>query len=364
MKILLISLSTTPVHGRHVRVLANRLAARSHEVFVFLSGTTNVEGISPHVGVFRVAWTKRPRIEVQTFNALAVWRAIRHMRKLRPDVIHVLSPHPWNMMFLLFAPSPTIVTLHDPVPHPGEAISALVWLYNRIMVLLADAVVLHGTAYRDYIQRMRRQSGSVFVVPLGEVEAPPFVPDAVQMRDILMFGRIRPYKGVHIFIRAVSLLKDRCSQFRFVMAGEGDLSPYREELEKVGCIVVDNRIIPEREMGEYFARARLVVLPYTSATQSGIIPLAYAYRRPVVATSVGSIPEMVIDGVTGILVRPNDHVAIAEAIERIATNEELLSNMARAAYEVYRSRYDPNIMADRIEECYYTVIGGREGRQF
>lgn len=356
MKILLISLSTTPVHSRHVRLLASRLANRMHEVFVFLSSSCNVEGISDQVQVYRVAKTQRPRIELQTFNVPALWRAIRLMWKLRPDVVHVLSPHPWNVTLLLYARAPTVVTLHDPVPHPGEGISAWVEVYNRVIIRLAKAIVLHGMAYKDYVLRQRGEAGNVFVVPLGEVEAPPIVPDAAEMRDVLMFGRIRPYKGVHIFIRAVSLLKERYPQFRFVIAGEGDLSPYKEELEKVGGIVVDNRVIPEHEMGEYFARARLVVLPYTSATQSGIIPLAYAYRRPVVATSVGSIPEMVIDGVTGILVPPNDHVAVAKAIERLATDEQLLRRMAESAYEVYVSRYDPDIMADRLDKCYRMVI--------
>lgn len=356
MRILLISLSTAPVHSRHVRLLANRLADMTHQVFIFISRSCNVEGISDKVRVYRVSNTQRPRIELQTFNVPALWRALRLMWKLRPDIVHVLSPHPWNVALLSCSRAPTVVTLHDPVPHPGESISTWVDVYNRVVLRLATAIVLHGTAYRDYVVRQRRKAGNVAVVPLGEVEAPSAVPDASEMRDVLMFGRIRPYKGVQIFIRAVSLLRERLPGLRFVIAGEGDLSPYKKELDMVGGIVVDNRVIPEREMGEYFTRARLVVLPYTSATQSGIIPLAYAYRRPVVATSVGSIPEMVIDGVTGILVPPNDHVAVARAIERLATNEKLLRRMAKSAYQVYVSKYHPDIMAQTLEECYRTVI--------
>lgn len=329
---------------------------RAHEVAVFLSEHSEVEGISEHVRVYRVTRTRRPRIEYQTINFLALAKAMRLMWKLRPHIVHVLSPHPWNVAFLLGSRSPTVVTLHDPVPHPGEAITPFVSIYNSVVVRLAEAIILHGDAYKDHIVRKRSEAGNVFVAPLGEVEEPGFVPDVTKMRDVLMFGRIRPYKGIRVFIRAVSVLKDRYPQFRFVIAGEGDLSAYQDDLKDVGNIVLDNRLIPEAEVGEYFARARLVVLPYTSATQSGIIPLAYAYRRPVVATSVGSIPEMVLDGVTGILVPPNDHVALAQAIERLATDEELLRRMSHAAYEVYVSRYHPDIMAGRLEECYRSVI--------
>jgi len=79
---------------------------------------------------------------------------------------------------------------------------------------------------------------------------------------------------------------------------------------------VIDRFIPDDEVGLYFSAADLVVLPYRSATQSGIVPIAFAFERPVIATRVGGLSEAVRDGETGLLVEPNSPAALAEAIVR------------------------------------------------
>lgn len=79
---------------------------------------------------------------------------------------------------------------------------------------------------------------------------------------------------------------------------------------------VIDRFVPDDEVSLYFSAADLVVLPYESATQSGIVPIAYAFERPVVTTAVGGLPEAVQDGETGLLVEPRDPTALASAIVR------------------------------------------------
>jgi glycosyltransferase involved in cell wall biosynthesis len=79
--------------------------------------------------------------------------------------------------------------------------------------------------------------------------------------------------------------------------------------------IIDS-FVPDEEVSLYFSAADLVVLPYESATQSGIVPIAHAFERPVVTTRVGGLPEAVRDGETGLLVEPRNPAALAEAIIR------------------------------------------------
>jgi glycosyltransferase involved in cell wall biosynthesis len=89
-----------------------------------------------------------------------------------------------------------------------------------------------------------------------------------------------------------------------------------------------DRFIPDGEVSLYFSAADLVVLPYESATQSAIVPIAYAFERPVLATRVGGLPEAVRDGETGLLVEPRNPTALAEAIIRFY-KEDLGSTFRR-----------------------------------
>jgi glycosyltransferase involved in cell wall biosynthesis len=79
-------------------------------------------------------------------------------------------------------------------------------------------------------------------------------------------------------------------------------------------VEIIDRYVSEQEAAEYFSRADIVVLPYRSATGTGVIPLAYYYGKPVIATKVGGLPDVVDDGISGRLVQPEDPYALAEVI--------------------------------------------------
>ena len=98
-------------------------------------------------------------------------------------------------------------------------------------------------------------------------------------------------------------------------------------------IIIRNDFIPDEEVGKYFQESRLVVLPYKNATQSGVIPIAAAYSRPVVASRVGAIPDMVVDGKTGILVEPSSASALASAVNSLLSNPKLIDQMGVSAHK-------------------------------
>ncbi len=134
---------------------------------------------------------------------------------------------------------------------------------------------------------------------------------------ILYFGYIRAYKGLSVLIDAMKNLDD----VLLIAVGEfyDEESAYRQQVRTLN---LESRVrfvadyVPNDEVGKYFSAADVVVLPYRSATQSGIIQIAYNFDKPVIATNVGGLGEVVVDGTTGFIVPPNDPELLAQAIQR------------------------------------------------
>jgi glycosyltransferase involved in cell wall biosynthesis len=137
---------------------------------------------------------------------------------------------------------------------------------------------------------------------------------------LLFFGTIRKYKGLETFLRALGLIKDRIP-FRATVAGEFYVNPrpYRQLADQLSLssrLVWKDHYIANEEVPQLFRSADLVVLPYLMATQSGVVPVAYQFEVPVIATNVGGLSEVVLEGETGYLVQAGDANALAEKIVR------------------------------------------------
>ena len=117
---------------------------------------------------------------------------------------------------------------------------------------------------------------------------------------LLFFGRNSPYKGLDVLLKAFRSVRNR-EDVELLIVGEGDMSPFAAMLKGLKHIYVTNRFIPEEEVANVFKKASIVVLPYTSATQSGVIPVAAAFKLPVIATRVESLfsPHVAGSGTAG-----------------------------------------------------------------
>ena len=136
---------------------------------------------------------------------------------------------------------------------------------------------------------------------------------------IMFFGFVREYKGLDVLIKANQYLKDRLDDYCIIVCGEcyGDEKQYRDLIEKFSYnneIYWINDYISEELAANYFMASDVTVLPYKSASQSGVIPLSYAYDSPVIASSIPGIQEMVDDGETGFLFEKNNASQLADKI--------------------------------------------------
>jgi glycosyltransferase involved in cell wall biosynthesis len=176
-------------------------------------------------------------------------------------------------------------------------------------------------------------------------------------RLILFFGRIWPYKGLEYLIRAEPLITSKMPDARIMIAGHGeDFARYQRLMTHPENFIVHNEYILEERAATLFQQASMVVLPYTEASQSGIIPVAYTFSKPVVATTVGALPEMVEHGRTGFLVPPRDERALAAAIVRLLQDKQLRDRMGRCGKQKVDAECSPDVVAQQTLAVYRRAV--------
>lgn len=137
---------------------------------------------------------------------------------------------------------------------------------------------------------------------------------------ILFFGYVRKYKGLNILIDAMPEIIKSIPNAKLLIVGEFYDKPdsYLEQIKSLvlnDSIKVVQKFVPNEDVGIYYSVADIVVLPYLSATQSGVLNIAYGFQKPVIVTDVGGLAEDVIENETGYIVKPNAPNEISNAVK-------------------------------------------------
>lgn len=287
---------------------------------------------------------------------------------LRVDCEYILdpiNPFTWLRLFRrVRADNPDLLVLQWWVPYWTPCLTALGWLVKRNtrikIVFICHNVTPHeggGILDRRLALTALRRGDTLLVhseqdrfkllalLPQARVvkaSHPTYAPLAQQPSSatdslrtrlglpatgpiLLFFGFVRPYKGLEYLIQALPLIRKRLPA-HLVVAGEFWSSRefyerYAGEFGVAQQISFVDQYIPNEELQAYFELADVVVLPYVSATQSGVAQLAFGFNKPVITTRVGGLAEVVEDGVNGLLVPPQDEVALADAVIRFFTDD-------------------------------------------
>jgi glycosyltransferase involved in cell wall biosynthesis len=215
-------------------------------------------------------------------------------------------------------PTPAVADVHNVLPHERRWLDLP--LTRSVMRRLAGAVVYAQVSAAALQQlapglpvSVARKPPDLQLEATGLPPAPPY--------RLLVFGLVRPYKGVDVALEAVARLVARSLPVELTVAGQfwGPVEPWRRRVAALGLerqVRLRPGYLPDAAVAGLFAAAHLLLVPYRSATQSGVVPLAAAAGRGVVATAVGGLAEQVHDGVNGLLVPPGDPDALAAGIER------------------------------------------------
>jgi glycosyltransferase involved in cell wall biosynthesis len=260
-------------------------------------------------------------------NPISWVRCALQIRKLKPDYLIATWDDPYIFPLFLtirtFLPRRTklVFICHESFPYEKRLFTNVL---NKAAFKMAHSIVVHSTKDAEKIQKMSpRTKVSKLFLPLFD-----FFPKdnmkklpGLQGQVLLFFGYVRKYKGLNYLIDALpTVLKAKPATLLIVGEFWEDKKSYLDQIQKLGLqknIQLVDRYVPDNEVQEYFSTADVVVAPYVRATQSAAISTAYAFDKPVIATNVGGLPEMVLHGKTGYLVRPGDSDALAKAIIKL-----------------------------------------------
>jgi D-inositol-3-phosphate glycosyltransferase len=353
--------------AHYVALLARELETAGHRVTVvsfsrqypgFLFPGTSQEEEGPET--IRVDSERL----IDTLNPLTWFAAGRRIRKLAPDLVVFKYWMPF------FAPAygtiarilrrggiRTCFLLDNVIPHERRPFDLPL---TRWVLAPVDGFVAQSEAVAADLRRFRPDA------PLARVPHPVYSifgekPPRDEARRrlgvtasgvALFFGFIREYKGLLDLFEALARIpRDR--DLQLLVGGEfyEDDEPYRRAIADLGIadrVVLHARYIPNAEVGDFFAAANVAVLPYRSATQSGIAQIAMHFDLPVITTDVGGLPETVTAGETGDVVPPRDPAALAAAIERYFD-------------EGREARYAPRVAEAKREYSWGRLVAALEG---
>ena len=284
-------------------------------------------------GTVRIKLFKYPSLKVFNRKNLSLHRQFAAaINQAGYDVVH-LNGYRGSQMFLYayLRDVGRVWTIHDPVQHSGER----KWQTNlgySLYRFFRSHFILHN---QKQLPTFRQQYGirpkQCHYVPLGPYEVFTLFADgpapATESHTVLFYGRISPYKGVEYLIKAARKVRRRLPSLRVIIAGKPNYDLDTKSLERDDTFEFHDGYIPNDQLAQLIRRSALVVCPYVDATQSGVVMTAYAFGKPVVATTVGGLPEMVQDGITGRLVPPRDADALADTLLSLLENTDQVSRM-------------------------------------
>jgi glycosyltransferase involved in cell wall biosynthesis len=245
----------------------------------------------------------------------------------------------------------------------GAAGGRLLYLWNTWIRFTSKKLLVHGERYREKLLRQRVAPNRVTCTPLTHLFSvwerqavhDHRVPSVSHESWALFFGRLEAYKGLDVLVEAareMSFASQRSRQV--VIAGPGRLGRFVSGALPPNIEVLDY-LIDDDEAEGLFGRCGLVVLPYREATQSALVAAAYFFQKPVIVTSVGALPEYVVDGETGWIIPPNDPQTLAGLLQSALGDLARLKRMGRAG----RKRYENWRQAETVAvQAMYADLAG------
>ena len=297
-----------------------------------------------------------PTFAVDTYHdRLSAVLALARIPKLRRDFADYLARgrfdaviatmhHIWCPAFLrpiAQSGAKLIFAVHDASAHPGDSSIGHAFMLKREVMASQGLVALSDHVAAALRARYRFPADRLWVIPhpafaFDRIRCDPrALPPPGQPDRLVFFGRIKPYKGLALLLEAVRRLQAE-RPVTLTIAGQGSLAPYADALKSLKSVRVINDWIAEGDVAGILDEAHLLVAPYIEASQSGVIPSAYALGLPAVATPVGGLAEQIRPGETGLLAAAPDAGALTAALRQIMGDPALYARCSAGALAAAR----------------------------
>jgi glycosyltransferase involved in cell wall biosynthesis len=291
------------------------------------------------------------------------------LARRRYDIVHLNAAtnasawRKWAMQYLArLAGVATVVHFHGSAfPKAGEPRHRWVPVLRRVFAR-ADAIVVLGDYWRDFVARFYDMRPEGFHVVANGVA--DFAPDAPLARgqdapvQLLFAGNLTDAKGAGVLLRSLALLPERLPAWRVVFAGTGDLAAFRNRAEQLGLAgrveftgwVARDAILP------LYRRADIVVLPSRNEVLPVCLIEGACAGAALVATPVGSVPDVLHEGRNGLTVKPDDPDGLASALAQLIGDRARREAFRAASRRIYVARFRRETMIEALREVYQTVL--------
>jgi glycosyltransferase involved in cell wall biosynthesis len=259
------------------------------------------------------------------YNHLSIIHLSRKIIKRRYDYVDVIL-HTELECFLYEKISKhvqCVCSLHEVLRNLNDEKKELSYAAKFVIKQHTEIIVHSEKTQKDLLEYSKGLSLSIKVIPFGAFDSYHVfeqqdlfkeIPDNI----ILFIGSIQPYKGLSILYNAVDMLSDKF-QFKIVVAGKGN-DACLDKMVNDNRYILINRFLDNSEIVGLIKKCKVVVCPYLSASQTGIVPLAMSFNKPSIVTNVGAFPELIKDGENGYMVESNDYRGLVEALIRVYDN--------------------------------------------
>lgn len=355
---------------RYAYEISQRLqAAHGWRIVVVTSGKYRGEDIQETVGdltVYRLGF----EIKLSNTPFSFKWSKKIHtiLRAEKPVIVHIHMPVPGigDVAASVSGKLPVIITYHAGTMRKGKfLVDILIWIYEstflQILLHRADSIVCGSNYVRDgFLKRFRRKSITITPAVDSKIFKPRESGDQ-QSNNVLFvagLGRSHQHKGLKTLIDAVKKVKmSSMPDIQLTVVGDGDMRPeyeayavqrgLRENVRFAGRLAGANLV-------NAYQNASMIVLPSSAPAESfGMVLLeGLACKKPAIGTNMGGIPEVIDHEKNGLLVPPDDPVALSVAIERLVLNKELAEHLGETGFQKVRNGFSWDKQADAYHSLY------------
>ena len=372
MKICLVG-PTHPFRGgiSHYTTLMYRHLRKRHEI-IFVSftrqypkwlfpGKTDIDPSHAHINEAGVIKS------LDSVNPLTWLKTVKIIIRFKPDLVifpwwvSFWAPQFWTISSLIkqVTDAKVLFLCHNVVEHESEWLDKIL---TKLVLSKGDRFIVHSEEDKQNLLNIfpnalvRKTFHPIYDVFKSGHARSDIVLHRFKLENkvLLFFGFVREYKGLKYLLLAMPRILKKI-KVHLLIVGEfwKDKNEYLSLIEELGIkpwVIIVDEYVPNEDVSNYFSAADLIVQPYISATGSGVIQTAYAFEKPVIATRVGCLPEVVEDGKTGYIVEPCQPDEIAEAVLDFFQNQD--QKKMQADIQKHSNKFSWDCLINAVENTY------------
>lgn len=337
--------------GCNVFAVVSQEVANIHD-WIDVLGADHIYFIETHKDYSRID------LLIKTIKLYVVGR--REIRKKFLNIqfdfsFHTFYCHWANIVDSFLNIKKVVAICHDPIAHSGTNFYTQ-YLFKR-HYRKADDVFTLTKSFRNVVhQQYGTPYDHIYYIPHGRMQMyNTFSKDMYRSLKFspnkytfLFFGFIEDYKGLNVLAAAYKIVRYTRNDVRLIVAGNGDFDPYKNAFENLEDVTIVNRYIDDDEVGALFAGPNeIVILPYLDATQSGVIPIAFEFLTPVIASDTGGLKEQLDDGKLGLLFKCGDENDLAKRMIQIVENQDEYKTQ-QEQMKIYRKSLSWDVLSRKL----------------